>query len=65
MSDYRSRLFIEHGELVKKKEKLKDFIISDKYEDLPDVDKLDLKEQLKHMEGYCSVLLRRVSRCCG
>ena len=30
-----------------------------------EIDRTDLKEQLKHMEAYCSVLSRRVSRQCN
>ena len=65
MSDFRARLFEEHGDLNKKIDKLKAFIISDKYDELPEVDRKDLKEQLKHMEGYFSILTNRVSRQCG
>ncbi len=65
MSDFRSRLFDEDHELRSKIDKLKTFIIGDKYDDLPEIDRTDLKEQLKHMEAYASVLSRRVSRQCN
>jgi len=65
MSDFRVRLFEEHTELHKRIDKLKEFIISDKYDELPEVDKKDLKEQLKHMENYFYVLNNRASRQCG
>lgn len=65
MSDFRSRLFDEYSELQKKVEKLKEFIIGDTYDKLPEIDRTDLKEQLKHMEAYNAVLSRRVSRQCG
>jgi len=65
MSDFRSRLYEEHSELNQRTEKLKNFIVSEKFDDLPEVDKVDLKEQFKHMEAYSSVLNRRVSRCCN
>jgi len=65
MSDYRSRLFDEHRDLRVKVEKLREFILSDKYDVLPDIDKTDLKIQLKHMTRYLDVLLCRVSRQCG
>jgi len=65
VSDFRSRLFEEHDQLRVKIEKLKSFIVSGAYETLPEVDKKDLKEQLRHMEGYFSVLSRRTSRLCG
>lgn len=64
-NDYISRIYTEHGELNKNIEKLKDFILSDKYEALPDIDKKDLKEQLSYMKSYFDILSRRVSRSCG
>lgn len=64
MSDFRSRLFDEYEQLRDKIGKLKAFIIGDKYDGLPEIDRTDLKEQLKHMEAYESVLSRRVSRQC-
>lgn len=65
MSDYAQRLFIEHSELKVKIDKLRAFIISDQYDLLPEVDRTDLKQQLKHMEGYFYVLSYRVSRQCS
>lgn len=65
MSDFRSRLFDEYGELQRKIDRLKEFIAGDTYDTLPAIDRTDLKEQLKHMEAYCSVLSRRVSRQCN
>jgi hypothetical protein len=65
MSDFRARLFEEESQLRQRAEKLEVFIISDKYDTLPEIDRKDLKEQLKHMKAYLSVLMRRVSRQCG
>lgn len=65
MGDYRERVFDEVSELSNRVDKLTNFIVSDKYDALPEVDKSDLKEQLKHMKGYYKVLLRRASRMCG
>ena len=65
MSDFRSRLFDEYGELQRRIDELKTFIIGDQYDGLPDVDRNDLKVQLKHMEAYVEVLSRRVSRQCN
>lgn len=62
---WRARLFEEQNDLLRKIEKLKKFILGDKYETLPEIDRKDLKEQLQHMESYHAVLLRRVSRQCG
>lgn len=65
MSDYRARAMQEHSELNQKIEKLKGFIVGEAYDELPEVDRKDLKAQLGHMEGYFSVLNRRVSRMCN
>lgn len=64
-TNWRGRLFEEHSELNRKIKKLKSFILSEKYDSLPEVDRTDLKEQLSHMEKYHSVVLRRVSRQCN
>lgn len=64
-NDYQSRLFDEHNQLRSKIDKLKAFIVGEAYDNLSDVDKADLKEQLKHMESYFAVLSRRASRLCG
>lgn len=65
MSDFRLRLFQEYSDLQSKIEKLEKFILGDVYDTLPDVDKKDLKEQLKHMNEYCRILSYRVSRQCN
>lgn len=65
MSDYRARLFLEHGELYQNVEKLKAFILAPLFDKLPEVDRKDLKEQLTHMQGYFDVISRRVSRQCN
>lgn len=65
MSDFVARLFKEHDELYQRIEKLKTFIVTEAFDKLPEVDRTDLKEQLRHMEGYFKVVSRRVSRQCG
>ena len=65
MSDFRARMFAERNELHERIEKLKAFVIGDKYDELPEIDRTDLKEQLNHMEAYSTVLERRVSRQCN
>lgn len=65
MTDFRARLSMEFSELTIKVDKLRHFILSDKYDALPEIDQTDLRKQLRHMEGYLSVLNRRVSRQCG
>ena len=64
-NDTRSRLFTEYSELSQRVKKLESFITSDKFELLPDVDRTDLREQLKHMRAYWDVLSRRCSRQCN
>lgn len=64
MQTFRSRLFQEFTDLNIKIKKLKDFILTEEYEIIEEIDKKDLKEQLKYMELYSSVLNRRVSRLC-
>lgn len=64
MGDFRARLFTEHAELHQRIEELTDFIAGDKYDTLPEIDRVDLKKQLKHMKDYLEVLNRRVSRSC-
>ena len=65
MSDFRARLSQEHSELRTKIKKLQEFILGDNFESLAEVDRDDLREQLKHMEQYCTVLTRRVGRLCN
>lgn len=65
MSDFRGLLFEEYSQLSQRIEKLKELIISDKYDALLEIDRADLKVQLEHMERYFSVLSRRVSRQCN
>ena len=65
MSDFRARLHMEFSDLTIKVDKLKDFIVSEAYDKLPEIDRSDLKEQLRHMKAYLLVLNRRVSRLCG
>ena len=65
MDDFRGRMFDEYEVLKQRIDNMKVFILGDKYDVLPEVDKVDLKEQLKHMEAYFSVLGRRVSRQCS
>lgn len=65
MSDFRARLFDEQTDLHLKIEKLEKFILSDKYDTLPQVDRKDLKEQLGHMKAYHTVIMRRCSRQCN
>ena len=65
MGDFRARLFEEEGQLQERIHKLKEFLASDRYDTLPEIDRKDLKEQLTHMEGYASILTRRADRKCN
>lgn len=61
-SEWQVRLNEELKEVSDRLSKLSDFILSDKYDDLPDIDRKNLKEQHHHMKAYVEVLRRRVSR---
>lgn len=56
------RLFEEHSQLGLRLEKLENFVFSDKFNDLPEIDRAYLKTQLKYMKGYFNVLNHRLSR---
>jgi len=62
MEDYKKRLLEEFSDLNKKVEKLRAFVVSDKYKELPQEEKDDLAEQLGSMTMYLIVLSRRVLR---
>ena len=65
MGNYVSRMMEEHRLLGIRLLKLNEFILSDKYDELPEIDRNDLKEQRDYMKSYMCVLSRRVSRQCG
>lgn len=56
------RLRREYHELLQRKSKLHAFILTDNFEDLPEVDRRDLREQRHHMDAYWRVIARRASR---
>ena len=58
-------MFEEHNQLCDRIKKLQTFICSPRYDDIQEIDKADLKEQLQCMQGYFEVLSRRVSRQCN
>jgi hypothetical protein len=58
-------MFLEFSELQRRVEKLKSFIGTEDFRNLPEIDRLDLSEQLQYMNSYLEVLSRRVSRQCG
>lgn len=65
MNDFRARMIEEYTELQMRLEKLKEFIMTDKFDALPEIERKDLKVQLGHMQGYHDVLSHRVSRQCN
>lgn len=65
MSDFRRRLFEEYTGLQAKLTKLDLFMVTEEFQELPEVDRKDLAEQRGHMKDYETVLGRRVSRLCN
>lgn len=57
-------LLIELNELQVKAKALSKFILSKLYDNLPEIERKALKEQLAHMQSYEVVLRARVSRIC-
>jgi hypothetical protein len=64
MSTFAERLQNEEYELSERIEKLEAFIVGDKFDSLSEIDRKDLREQLKHMKAYHQILLCRCSRLC-
>lgn len=63
---YREKLTEEHRVIFEKCERLYNFIEnSPAYRDLSIEEQADLKEQLRYMMGYETVLLRRLNRVRG
>jgi len=56
------RVVAEYADLSAKLDRLGRFILTDKFEDLPEVDRRDLREQRGHMLAYEAVLERRLER---
>lgn len=59
--DYRQRVIDEASELNNKRKKLKDFINSERFEDLIKRDQVLLIKQLAHMDGYSDILGHRIA----
>lgn len=60
--DAQERLYTEYLELLDRKSRLTAFILNPTFEDLPTIDRRDLREQLSHMQSYWHILARRVAR---
>lgn len=64
MSDFRTRLIDEYDQLNHRLNTLTSFILTTKFDELPEIDRLDLKAQYHVMDEYRKILSRRVSRLC-
>lgn len=52
----------EETELTVKCNEMSDFIDSDGFKNIPEIEQVDLREQFEHMLDYRNVLLRRIDR---
>lgn len=55
-------LIAEYDDLKHKIEKLETFIQSDMFKSLPEDERIDLSEQLTHMQNYLKILWKRLNR---
>ena len=62
---FKTRLLTEYSQLQQRTEKLEAFISTAAFEELPKIDRDDLRAQLDHMKQYFKVLSQRVSRQCN
>ena len=61
MEAFIERMIIEKDELQDKVTKLENFINGEKFKELKGLEHVYLKEQLKFMKGYLSVLRQRIN----
>jgi len=61
MEAFIERMIIEKDELQDKVTKLENFINVEKFKELKGLEQVYLKEQLKFMRGYLSVLRQRIN----
>ena len=61
MEAFIERMVIEKNELQDKVTKLENFINGEKFKELKGLKQVYLKEQLKFMKGYLSVLRQRIN----
>lgn len=59
------KLEAEHASVNERFQRLDAFIMSDRYQELPAEDRVDLSAQWRYMDGYVSILMRRISRLKG
>ena len=61
MEAFVERMIIEKDELQDKVTKLEKFVNGEKFRELRGLEQVYLKEQLKFMRGYLSVLRQRIN----
>ena len=61
MEAFVERMIVEKDELQDKVTKLENFINGEKFKELKGLEQVYLKEQLKFMRGYLSVLRQRIN----
>ena len=61
MEAFVERMIVEKDELQDKVTKLENFVNGEKFRELKGLEQVYLKEQLKFMRGYLSVLRQRLN----
>ncbi len=61
MEAFIERMIVEKNELQDRVTKLENFINGEKFKELKGLEQVYLKEQLKFMKGYLSVLRQRIN----
>ena len=61
MEAFVERMIVEKDELQDKVIKLENFVTGEKFKELKGLEQIYLKEQLKFMKGYLSVLRQRIN----
>ncbi|PIM79141.1 crAss001_48 related protein [Fusobacterium pseudoperiodonticum] len=61
MKAFVERMVVEKDELQDKVTKLENFVTGEKFKELKGLEQVYLKEQLKFMKGYLSVLRQRIN----
>ena len=61
MEAFIERMIVEKNELQDKVTKLENFVNGEKFRELRGLEQVYLKEQLKFMRGYLSVLRQRIN----
>ena len=61
MESFVERMIVEKDELQDKVTKLENFVNGEKFRELRGLEQVYLKEQLKFMRGYLSVLRQRIN----